>query len=249
MATTAATAAADVIRGASRDFSTTLKGVVDPVTEVDLAAERAILDVLGRERPDDSILSEEAGGSVGTRTWVIDPLDGTVNFVQRIEHVAVSVGLWLDDHPVVGVIVDVWRHRIYRAVRGAGAEVDGAALSVSEALPADAVVGTGFPYDRVERADAYGDLVGGLLGRFRGVRRFGAAALDFAWVAEGRLGGYGEVGLAPWDVAAGILLVREAGGVVLDESGRDATLSSRAFAAGNEPVAGALARVLSAVVG
>jgi myo-inositol-1(or 4)-monophosphatase len=236
VATAAASAAAEAIRNAGERFGTRMKGAVDPVTEVDLAAERAALDVLRTHRPDDDVLSEESGGRPGDRTWVVDPLDGTVNFVQGIEHYGVSVALWRHRGPLVAVIVDVVRDRTYRAVSGEGAEVDGGALRVVSAKPVDVVVATGFPYDRREQAPRYGSLVEQLLTRFRGVRRFGAATLDFAWVAEGRLGGYVEIGLAPWDVAAGILLVREAGGLVVDERGDPAELGSRAFAAGPQAV-------------
>jgi len=237
VATRAAETAAGIIRSARRDRTARMKGAVDPVTEVDLAAERAVIDLLRDTRPDDDILAEEGGGSIGERTWVVDPLDGTVNFVQGIEHVAVSVALWERDRPVVGVIVDVFRGRTYRALRGEGAEVDGHPLAVEVVEVHDAVVATGYPYDRHERSSAYGDLTARLLASVRGVRRFGSAALDLAWVAEGRLGGYVEVGLAPWDVAAGILIVREAGGAVLDERGDDAGLRSRAFACGSVDIA------------
>jgi len=159
----------------------------------------------------------------------------------------VSVGLWRHRGPLVGVVVDVFRDRTYKAVAGEGAEVDGEVFEVEPVDPRDVVVATGFPYDRQERAGRYGTLVTELLGRFRGVRRFGAATLDFAWVAEGRLGGYVEMGLAPWDVAAGILLVREAGALVVDEHGEPAELDSRAFAAGPRAVVGQLLAALDHV--
>lgn len=235
LATLAASTAAAVIRGSGRPTAR-MKGAVDPVTEVDEAAERAILELLRSHRPDDHLLSEESGGTSGGRTWVIDPLDGTVNFVQGIDHVAVSVALWDGAQPSVGVVVDVFRDRTYRAVVGQGAEVDGEPLSVADLDAGDAVVATGFPYDRRERASEYGAMVGRMLSEFRGVRRFGSAALDLAWVAEGRLGGYTEHRLAPWDVAAGLLLVREAGGVVVDADGAPASLASRAFVAGSPRV-------------
>ena len=233
VATRAAETAAGIIRSARRDRTARMKGAVDPVTEVDLAAERAVIDLLRDTRPDDDILAEEGGGSIGERTWVVDPLDGTVNFVQGIEHVAVSVALWERDRPVVGVIVDVFRGRTYRALRGEGAEVDGHPLAVEVVEVRDAVVATGYPYDRHERSSAYGDLTARLLASVRGVRRFGSAALDLAWVAEGRLGGYVEVGLAPWDVAAGILMVRESGGRVTDYAGRPPTVDGGQFVASN----------------
>lgn len=231
----AARAAAAVI-GAASLRTADLKGAVDPVTATDLAAERAILDVLAAHRPDDSVLAEESGGAVAGRTWVVDPLDGTVNFVHGIDHVAVSIGLWDDTGPLVGVVLDVARDRLYEAVAGGGAWCGDQRLAVTDRSVDEGVVALGYPYDRRDHPGRYGDLTARLLSVARGVRRFGAAALDLAWVAEGRVDAYLEPGLPagvkPWDVAAGILLVREAGGVVVNESGEPAGLEERLFVAG-----------------
>ncbi len=247
VARAAATAASAVI-AASDARSARLKGAVDPVTETDLAAERAILEVLRTHRPDDAVLAEESGGAVDGRTWVVDPLDGTVNFVNGIDHIAVSVGLWDGDEPLVGAILDVARSRMYSAARGAGAWCDGRRLRVSDRPTNEAIVASGYPYDRRERAVAYGDFTARLLATVRGVRRFGAAALDLAWVAEGRVDAYVEpgipAGVQPWDVAAGILLVREAGGRVVNEHGNPAGLSERLFVAGGEPTIDGILRCL-----
>ncbi|MEX1279110.1 MAG: inositol monophosphatase family protein [Acidimicrobiia bacterium] len=249
VATRAARAGADVIRAAAGELRVRMKGSVDPVTHVDIAAEQAVLDAILRARPADGILAEESGRAAGSlRMWVVDPLDGTVNFIHGLEHVAVSVALWVEGEPVVGVVIDVPRDRLYAAEAGAGAEVDGEPLSVTSTDPANAVIATGFPYDRRERAETYGAMVGRLLGRTRAVRRYGSAALDLAWVAEGRFDGYVETGLQPWDVAAGILLVREAGGVVLDHQCRPAGLRSPAIAAGGESVARALSELVAPAV-
>jgi myo-inositol-1(or 4)-monophosphatase len=249
VAVTAARAGALVVRSAIGDPGTTMKGAVDPVTLVDTAAERAVLGVIAELRPDDATLSEEAGGvESATRLWVVDPIDGTVNFIHGVEHVSVSVGLWVDGEPEVGVVVDVHRDRTYAARAGGGATVDDRPLTVTSRQPGDALVAIGFPYDRRERAIPYGDLVARVLATCRGAIQSGSAALDFAWVAEGRLDGYAEVGLKPWDVAAGILLVREAGGLVLDHTGQPADLRSAGFVAGGEAVAHHLVDVLAPAV-
>lgn len=231
-----AAAAAGAVITAAESRVASLKGAVDPVTETDVAAERAILDVLQRHRPDDAILAEESGGAVEGRTWIVDPIDGTVNFVHGIDHLAVSVGLWDDGTPRAGAILDVGNERMYWTVAGEGAWCDDRPLTVSDRAIGDAVVALGYPYDRRERATAYGDFTARLLGTARGIRRFGAAALDLAWVAEGRIDAYVEAGIPagvqPWDVAAGILLVTEAGGAVVNQDGDPAGLEERLFMAG-----------------
>ncbi|NND84054.1 MAG: inositol monophosphatase [Acidimicrobiia bacterium] len=235
VARAAVTAAGAVIRAAeSREPD--LKGAVDPVTATDVAAERAILDVLAAHRPDDAVLAEESGGEVRGRTWIADPLDGTVNFVHGIDHVAVSIGLWNGERPIAGAILDVGRDQLYWAAAGEGAWCGEARLTVTNRPIGDAVVALGYPYDRRERPDAYGDFTARILRTARGVRRMGAAALDLAWVAEGRVDAYIEPGLPagvkPWDVAAGILLVREAGGEVRNGRGAPAGLEESLFVAG-----------------
>jgi len=230
VAAAAAGAAAAVVRRAfGGPVAARLKGVVDPVTEVDVAAEEAILSVLGTRRPADGILAEESGATAGDagRMWVVDPLDGTVNFVHGIPHVAVSVALWAGGRPRVGVVVDVVRDAVFTATAGGGAFLDGAPLAVAEAeSTAAALVATGFPYDRQQRAAVYAREVEAVLRRFRDVRRLGSAALDLAWVAAGRYQGYWEHGLAPWDAAAGVLLVTEAGGTVTGLDGEPFALDS-----------------------
>lgn len=200
-------------RHAAPDF----KGAVDPVTEADHRSEKAILEVLAEHRPGDATLSEESGGQGWERgrVWIADPLDGTVNFVHGLPHISVSVALWEDGHPKVGVVVDVTRGEEFTAQRSGGTHVDGARVSVSpQADLAQALMVTGFPYDRQERARVYTDVLARVLSRVQGVRRLGSAALDLCWVACGRFEGYWEHSLEAWDAAAGVLLVEEAGGVV-----------------------------------
>ena len=219
----AARAGADVVRGAFGLADAEFKGEVDPVTATDRAAEASILSVLESYRPDDEVLSEEAGGTVtGGRRWLVDPLDGTVNFLHHIPQVAVSIALYDGDRPLVGVVADVFYDDTYWAAAGEGAWSTSGELSVAEAPLAESLIGTGFPYDRRSHAGEYLKTLEAVLEAGRDVRRMGAAALDLAAVAAGRFGGFWEYGLGQWDVAAGILLVREAGGVVTDHRGAPA---------------------------
>lgn len=196
-------------------------GQIDLVTEVDRACEDAIRQVLAARTPDVPILGEEEGGAWEAATrWVIDPLDGTVNFVHGFPWFAVSIGLEVDGVPVVGVVLDPVRQRRHEATRGGGARVDGAPIRVSDTrVLNDALVATGFPYDRRSRLDALLTKVRVTLQVCRGLRRAGAASLDLALVAEGRLDVYFEASLRPWDLCAGHVLVEEAGGRISNHDG------------------------------
>ncbi len=237
----AARAGADTVRrGFRQSFRTELKGSVDPVTDVDREAEAEVTAVLARMAPEDSILAEEGGGAGWreNRVWIVDPLDGTVNFVNRLPQVAVSVALWSDGRPLVGVVIDVTREEEFVASAGVGATCNGEPIRVSEtALLADSLLATGFPYDRQEHAAAYLAVMERVMTRSRGTRRMGAAALDMAWVACGRFDGYwehgGPAGVKPWDAAAGTLLVTEAGGMATDDRGAEFVLEPRAFVVSN----------------
>ncbi len=230
----AAARAGAVVVGESlgRAVEPEMKGSVNPVTEVDMAAERAVLAVIDALRPSDAILSEEQGGlaePVGRR-WIVDPLDGTVNFVHGIPQVSVSVGLWDGLVPVAGAVVDVARREVFSAARGEGARLGDEPIRVSSRTSlSECVIATGFPYDRDVHAAAYTAAMGQVMARTRDVRRLGSAALDFAWVACGRVDGFWEYGLWPWDVAAGLLLVHEAGGLSADLSSEPATVESTNF--------------------
>jgi myo-inositol-1(or 4)-monophosphatase len=214
--------AAVVVSSASDPTAARFKGVVDPVTETDRAAEAAIRELLGTERPSDAILGEEEGGADwrSGRVWILDPLDGTVNFIHRVPHVAVSVALWEDGQPSVGVVHDVSRDEVFAAVRGRGATLGGRPIAVSDTVDLGrGLVATGFPYDRRSQADELAATVGRVLKEVQGIRRFGSAALDLCWVAAGRYDAYWEYRLAPWDTAAGELILAEAGGTVTDLTG------------------------------
>lgn len=189
----------------------------DPVSEADREAEALITSRLLDARPDDGMLGEEDAdnrpGTSGVR-WVIDPLDGTVNFLYGIPQWCVSIAAEDGDGPLAGVVYDPSRDETFSGARGHGTTVAGHPVHVSRAEQlSGALIATGFAYDPEVRADQ-GDLAKALLGTARDLRRAGAAALDLAWVAAGRLDAYLEYGLAPWDWAAGSLLVTEAGGRV-----------------------------------
>ncbi|MBW1881684.1 MAG: inositol monophosphatase [Deltaproteobacteria bacterium] len=192
------------------------KGLVDLVTEVDLACEAAVLEVLERHTPEIPILSEEkAGDSEADTRWVVDPLDGTTNYVHGFPVYAVSVALEVDGEGFVAVIFDPVRGLAYTARRGAGAWCNGARMQVSDCRDlGQALVGTGFPYDRREGDNArfYTRYLEAMIRNAQGVRRAGAAAMDLAMLAAGNLDAFWEFKLRWWDVAAGRLLVEEAGG-------------------------------------
>jgi fructose-1,6-bisphosphatase/inositol monophosphatase family enzyme len=200
------------------------------VSDADRAAEAAIAELIHRERPDDGLLGEEgaeARGSSGRR-WVVDPLDGTTNYLYGYPVWAVSVALEDPDGAVAGVVLDPVRDELFAARRGAGTTLNGAPVRVRDGTPLErSLVATGFSYDRDRRAEQ-ARVLGRVLPRVRDVRRAGAAALDLAWVSAGRLDGYYERGLQPWDWAAGRLLVAEAGGAVAELDGDPASLAAAA---------------------
>lgn len=206
----------DAARGLGRKTSET-----DPVTDSDREAERTIAELLTSERPDDGLLAEEGSRSEAARgrVWVVDPLDGTVNYLYGFPAWAVSVALQVDGESLVGVVHDPLRGELFGAVRGEGAHLGGEPLRVRVAERLEtALVATGFAYERERRA-RQAEVAARVLPKVRDLRRAGAAALDLAWVAAGRLDGYYERGLQPWDWAAGRLLVEEAGGTVAELRG------------------------------
>jgi myo-inositol-1(or 4)-monophosphatase len=241
-----AAGAAALVRGAGRDAMSigSKSTATDLVTAVDRASEQWLVDELGRVRPDDAILGEEGGGRAGTSRvrWVVDPIDGTVNFVLGLPAYAVSVAAELDGTVVAGAVCNPATGELYRAVRDDGAYLDDVRLSGPRpvALPA-AVIGTGFGYD-VARREAQGAVVARLLPRIADIRRVGAASLDLCAVAAGRLDGYFEAGLSPWDHAAGGLIASEAGCIVSGLRGSEP--SGRMVAAAGPDLAADLFAVL-----
>ena len=224
VAVAAARAGAEVIRTwFGRLMDPDFKGVGNPVTIADREAETAILDVIRRHRPGDALLSEEAGAAPGARAgrrWVVDPLDGTVNFIHGVPLCAASVALEDEAGPAAAVVIDALHREEFTAARGEGAFRDGRRMAVSAHRDlGQTLLSTGFPYVRYPDARAYTDAVAAALDATQGVRRTGSACLDLAWVACGRYDAHWEFGLQPWDIAAGILLVTEAGGRVTDSYG------------------------------
>lgn len=214
----AAKAAAALIAGRAGADRVREKERADLVTEVDEAAERAILSIIRARSPGDHIVAEEtsAGAVASGRRWIVDPIDGTTNFVHGHPFACVSIAFADDAGPAVGVIHAPLLGEVFHAVRGGGAFVNGAPIHVSAVdAPARSLLATGFPFKAGKGdLDAYMRLTADVIRATHDVRRAGSAALDMAFVAAGRVDGYFEIGLAPWDIAAGIVLVTEAGGTV-----------------------------------
>lgn len=226
------------------------KGPIDLVTEVDLAAEAAVREVLAREQPGVPVLAEEGGGARQAATrWIVDPLDGTTNFVHGFPAFAVSLALQVDGALVAACTYDPLRDELYAAAPGTGAWMDDRRLRVSSTPTlADSLLLTGFPYDRRERAEYYLRFVRAAIEATQGIRRAGAASLDFAHVAAGRADGFWEFGLRPWDVAAGSLLVEEAGGRVTDMEGGPLDLDRPRLLATNGLIHEALSQMLRSLL-
>ncbi len=222
-ATTAAREAGALIRDAlDRAKSIERKSPINLVTETDLAAERVILSILRGAFPGDSFVAEEShsGERPSGRAWVIDPLDGTTNFVHGLPHCAVSIALIDDSGALAAVVYDACKDELFSAERGSGAWANSSRLSVStETQLSESLLVTGFPYDRRLYSSFYLSYFEHFLHKARDLRRFGAAALDLCYVAAGRFDGFFEWKLHPWDTAAGWLVVEEAGGRVTDFAG------------------------------
>jgi myo-inositol-1(or 4)-monophosphatase len=223
----AARRAAAIINRASFDIDrikVTEKQHNDFVTEVDQAAEQAIIEVLKTAYPDHAILAEESGASANLQdqeyVWIIDPLDGTTNFIHGFPQYCVSIALQHRGQITQGVVYDPTRNELFTATKGAGAYLNEKRIRVAKRdKMADALIGTGFPFRTAEGIDNYLGMFRVMTEKCAGLRRPGAAALDLAYVAAGRLDGFFEKGLKPWDIAAGALMITEAGGIVGDFTG------------------------------
>lgn len=211
------------------------KGRNDFVSQADIETERAVLDVLTRAYPEHGIVAEESGNREGSEyTWVIDPLDGTTNFLHGFPMFAVSVGVMRGQVLEHGVVYDPLHDEMFTASRGEGAQLNGKRIRVSTTRQlAPALLGTGFPFRDLEIIEPWMRSFQNLLPKTAGIRRAGAAALDLAYVAAGRLDGFWELGLKPWDMAAGALLIREAGGLMSDVSGGQGFMESGNLVAAN----------------
>jgi myo-inositol-1(or 4)-monophosphatase len=197
------------------------KGGINLVTDADRASEQELIAFIRARHPGHAILAEESGATEGTQfQWVIDPLDGTTNYAHRIPHFCVSVAVRGEAGIMAGAVFDPIRKEMFSAGKGRGAELNGQPLQVSSATRMDrALLCTGFPYDVQENPEAPLGLFGRLIRKAQGIRRMGAAALDLAYVAAGRVDGFFEFGLKPWDIAAGALLVWEAEGQMVQIDG------------------------------
>jgi len=206
------------------------KGTNDFVTNVDKEAEQAIVSILRKSYPDHDIVAEEGGEYTNNNSdyqWVIDPLDGTTNFIKGIPHFAVSIALRYRGKLDQAVIFDPLRGEVFTASRGGGAQLNGRRIRVTS-LPdlGGSVLATGFPFKNKHHLDAYTETFKTFFTEAADIRRTGSAALDLAYVAAGRFDGFWEIGLKPWDIAAGELIVREAGGLVSDFVGGNNQMKS-----------------------
>jgi myo-inositol-1(or 4)-monophosphatase len=251
----AAQSAASVIRDAVprvRDIIWHEKGATDFVSEVDLAAEQRIFDAVRRHIPDAVFLSEETAPSISVErqragiVFVVDPLDGTTNFLHGYPEYAVSIGVLVDGWLAAGVVLDIPADECFTATAGGGAQLNGAPIRVSALdKPQRALFGTGFPFVRHEEIAPYVAQLARVMAGAAGVRRAGAAALDLASVACGRFEGFWEMKLSPWDIAAGTLIVREAGGIVTTFEGAECPVARTSVVAGSRAMHGWLMRAVN----
>jgi myo-inositol-1(or 4)-monophosphatase len=250
IAVRAARRAGSIINRAALDGSpleVRAKRVNDYVTKVDRAAEEAIIDTVRRAYPEHGFLAEESGASQGAteHRWIIDPLDGTTNFIHGFPQYCVSIAVEHRGSLAHAVIYDPVKNELFTASKGGGAFLNDRRVRVTKCLKLqDALVGTGFPFKELTRLDRYTAQLKTIMQASAGVRRAGAAALDLAYVACGRLDAFWELGLAPWDMAAGALLIQEAGGLVADPDGEDRFLESGDICAATPKIFPALLQAL-----
>lgn len=251
IATRAARAAGDIIvRYVDRldELNVASKERNDYVSEVDRRAEDAIIRILRKAYPDHGILAEESGTQAGSSDeyqWIIDPLDGTTNFLHGFPQFSVSIALSHKGRLEQGVVYDPLRQELFTASRGNGAQLNNRRLRVAQRKGLEgALLGTGFPFKTHEHLEAYLAMFRDLLLETSGIRRPGSAALDLAYVAAGRLDGFWELKLNPWDMAAGVLLIQEAGGIVGDFTGGHKFMQSGNVVAGNPKVFAAIVKKL-----
>jgi len=246
-ALSAARRAGEVLRaGFGTEHAITYKGEVDLVTEVDTEAERVIREELLGTFPTHGMLAEEGGelGGEEDARWIVDPLDGTTNYAHGLSIFCVSIALERAGEVVLGVVHDPMGEETFVAERGRGATLNGEPIRVSSTdEPIRALIATGFPYDRAELPEAL-ELFGRLAASTRGMRRLGSAALDLCYVAAGRLDGYYERGIWPWDLAAGSVIVEEAGGRLTNYRGDVLDLAGREIMASNGRLHSAMIRLI-----
>jgi len=227
------------------------KGVIDLVTETDRQCERRIVEILTRQFPNHSILAEEQTlleRQGNPYRWIVDPLDGTTNFAHGYPHFCVSIALEQDGEIVLGLVYDPLRHECFQALKGHGATLNGQSLRCSIVDDLDkALLATGFPYDRRDHVDYFLIYFKAFLTRCQGIRRNGSAALDLCYVACGRIDGYWELKLKPWDVGAASLIVAEAGGILSDFRGGTFDIRGGETLAANALIHPQMARITSSI--
>jgi myo-inositol-1(or 4)-monophosphatase len=224
------------------------KGDIDLVTEADFQSEKTVIEIISRHFPQDSILSEEVGGyeRSSNRTWLIDPLDGTTNFVHGFPFFAVSIALEIDEELVIGVVLNPFMDELFEAAKGTGAFLNSKPIAVSRTPKlTEALLATGFPYDIHEKAEEVLDRLKKMVITSQGVRRPGAAAIDMCYVAAGRLDGFWEQGLKPWDTAAGMVIIQEAGGKLSTFQGEQYTPYQNSIVAANPFIHEAMITVMN----
>jgi myo-inositol-1(or 4)-monophosphatase len=212
------------------------KGEIDLVTEADLLSENIIVEIIGRNFPQDNILTEESGelGRNSERLWIVDPLDGTTNFAHSFPFFAVSIALQVDNEIVLGVVYNPLMDEYFEAVKGEGAFLNKTPIKVSQAKDLkESLVATGFPYSVYKEPGSIIELLKRMIVLVQGVRRPGSASIDLCYVASGRLDGFWEEGLQPWDTAAGSLIVMEAGGMVSNYEGEKYSPFQKSIVAAN----------------
>jgi myo-inositol-1(or 4)-monophosphatase len=254
IAVKAARKAASIINRASLDLDllkVQSKSPNDFVTEIDRAAEAAIIAVLREAYPEHAILAEESGEAGDTANaeyrWIIDPLDGTTNFIHGFPQYAISIAQTKNGVLEHAVVFDPNRNELFTASKGRGAYLNDRRIRVSKRTRLnEALIGTGFPFRQFDHVDAYLGMFKELTQKTAGIRRPGAAALDLAWVACGRIDGFWELGLSPWDMAAGVLLIQEAGGLVSDLAGEADYLTTGNVVAGTPKIFGQLLPIIQA---
>ena len=234
-----------------RDVQISKKGIIDLVTQVDIEIEQMARKTIGERFPTHAVLAEELPDSLSSEAkssgycWIFDPIDGTVNYAHGLPIFCSSLAIEVDGRVEIGVVYDPTREELFVAQRGSGASLNGTPLLVSStSILLDSILCTGFPYDVHDMGDDMINLFGSFVKRARAVRRLGSAALDLCYVAAGRLDGFWEQRLQAWDIAAGALLVEEAGGCVTDLGGEDLNIRTGDVLAANYPLHSQMCEVI-----
>ena len=224
------------------------KGEIDLVTEADLASEKRVIDIITHNFPDDMILAEESGetGEKSDRMWIIDPLDGTTNFAHSFPYFGVSIAFQAEEEIVLGIVYNPVLDEFFEAEKGKGAFLNNKPIKVSDKTTLkDSLIGTGFPYDVYDNPDPVLDYLKKMIVRAQGIRRAGAAAVDLCYLAAGRLDGFWEQNLNPWDTAAGSIIIKEAGGIITDYEGTPYNPFLKTTLASNPHIHGKMLEVFS----